>query len=51
MLFNSERKLEQALQSFINNKISIDKAGCKLQEHFEDMDQEGDGELQIEVVL
>ena len=51
MLFNSERKLEQALQSFINNKISIDKAGGKLLNIFEDMDQHGDGELQNEVVI
>ena len=30
MLFNSERKLEMALSSYINNKISIDKAAGKL---------------------
>lgn len=51
MLFNSERKLEQALESFMNNKISIDKAGGKLLNIFEEMDQQGDGELQNEVVL
>jgi len=38
MLFNSERKLEQALQSYINNKISIDYAAGKLLNIFEEMD-------------
>lgn len=30
MMFNSERKLEQALKSYLTNKISMDKAGVKL---------------------
>jgi hypothetical protein len=38
MIFNSERKLESALMSYINNKISIDKAGGQLFNIFEDMD-------------
>jgi serine/threonine protein kinase len=38
MLFNSERKLEQALQNYINNKISIDYAAGKLLNIFEEMD-------------
>ena len=38
MLFNSERKLEQALQSFINNKISTDSSAVKLLRIFEEMD-------------
>jgi hypothetical protein len=38
MLFNSERKLEQALQNYINNKISIDRSAGKLLNIFEEMD-------------
>ena len=38
MLFNSERKLEQALQSYINNKISMNRAAGKLLNIFEEMD-------------
>lgn len=38
MLFNSERKLELALQNYINNKISIDRAAGKLLNIFEEMD-------------
>ena len=37
--------------SYINNKISIDKAGGQLLNIFEEMDQQGDGELQIEVII
>ena len=51
MLFNSERKLEQALQNYINNKISIDQAAGKLLQIFEEMDQQGDGELPIDVII
>lgn len=51
MLFNSERKLEQALQSYINNKISIDYAAGKLLNIFEEMDQHGDGELPIDIII
>lgn len=51
MLFNSERKLEQALQSYINNKISIDSAAGKLLNIFEEMDQHGDGELPIDIII
>lgn len=39
MLFNSERKMEQALHSFINNKISTDNSAVKLLRIFEEMDQ------------
>mmetsp|Transcript_8592 Transcript_8592/g.13303 ORF Transcript_8592/g.13303 Transcript_8592/m.13303 type:complete len:130 (+) Transcript_8592:1514-1903(+) len=39
MLFNSERKLEQALQSYINNKISMNRAAGKMLNVFEEMDQ------------
>ena len=38
MDFNSERKLEQALQSYINNKIEIEKAAGKLLNIFEEQD-------------
>ena len=51
MLFNSERKLEQALQNYINNKISIDSAAGKLLNIFEEMDQHGDGELPIDIII
>ena len=51
MLFNSERKLEQALQSYINNKISMNRAAGKLLNIFEEMDQQGDGELPIDLVI
>ena len=51
MLFNSERKLEQALQSYINNKISIDRSAVKLLHIFEEMDQHGDGELPLNTVI
>ena len=51
MLFNSERKLEQALQNYINNKISIDRSAVKLLHIFEEMDQQGDGELPLNTVI
>jgi len=51
MLFNSERKMEQALHSYINNKISMNRAAGKLLNIFEEMDQAGDGELPIETIL
>jgi len=51
MLFNSERKLELALQNYINNKISIDRSAGKLLNIFEEMDQQGDGELPLNIVI
>ena len=39
MLYNSERKLESALQNFINNKISVRRSAGKLLNIFEEMDQ------------
>lgn len=51
MIFNSERKLEQALNNYINNKISIDRAAGKLLYIFEEMDQQGDGELPLNTVV
>ena len=43
--------MELALQSYINNKISTDKAAGKLLNIFEEMDQQGDGELPLNVVI
>lgn len=43
--------MELALQSYINNKISTDKAAGKLLNIFEEMDQQGDGELPLSVVI
>lgn len=51
MLFNSERKLQQALSSYINNKISIERSAGKLLQIFIEMDQQGDGELPVDVVI
>lgn len=50
-MFNSERKMEQALYSFINKKISTDSSAVKLLRIFEEMDQQGDGELPINTVI
>ena len=50
MHFNSERKLEQALQSYINNHIEVDQASEKLLNIFEELDPQTDGELPIEMV-
>lgn len=51
MIFNSERKLQKALESFILNKIGMDKSAVKLLRIFEEMDQQGDGELPIKTIL
>ena len=51
MMFTSERKLESALKSYMNNKISNDRACGKLLNIFEEMDQNEDGELPIKLVF
>ena len=43
--------MESALQNFINNKISVRRSAGKLLNIFEEMDQQGDGELPLNMVI